>query len=298
MTLCVSDPGRVTVAAPAEWLTDLDVDRHADELIANGFCRVSAPPIVAETFATMVDEYPTIAADVKQSFSFPDATDGFLPFGMERSRTTQRVDLCERFCYRQAFQGRRGGDPFVRTAFFAAAVAAEQALWTMADGLMHGIARRYGRWSSPEIRRGSYLQFCAYQKHYWRPDREFLQDRHEDGNLLTLVMATRDGLVLYPDGSPWEVPARCGEVIAFTGSLLTVLSDGRIAAMDHAVCNVPVPMARSSLVYFALPELTRLHPRFVDGTPVDLEPLANELHQSFGNRPFHSPSHGVGRSSA
>jgi hypothetical protein len=290
----LNDSKCMTGATLTNSWTELDADRHADSLIAGGFCRLSAPIAAVKSFETMVVEYATISPDIKHSFSFPHDTDGFLPFGMERSRTTQSVDLCERFCYRHALQERRRAARFTQCEFYAAVIAAEQVLWELADDLLRGIARKLGRWESPEIRCSSYLQFCAYQSQYWQADRDFLQDRHEDGNLLTLVMATRDGLVLYPDGTTCEIPAIPGEIVVFTGSLLTVLTNGQIAAMDHAVLNAPLPQTRSSLVFFALPNMAKLHPRLVDGEPVDLEPLANELHQSFGNHAFLSDSYGIG----
>lgn len=272
--------------SPSETTPNRDVERCARDLIEQGYCLLDAPAVTVEAFSGMVEDYLKFPAAVKQSFSFPDDTDGFLPFGMERSRMTQRVDLCERYCYRHAFRARREAHSFTKTAFFTAAVAAEESLSALAARLLQGLAQRFGQTESPQIREGSYLQFCAYQACYWQKDREFLQDRHEDGNLLTLVLATREGLVLYPNDVPLELPARPGEIVAFTGSLLAELTGNRIVAMDHAVLNPSQPTVRSSLVYFALPDLARTQPRFTDGVLVDLEPLANELHQSFGNRPF------------
>ena len=76
------------------------------------------------------------------------------------------------------------------------------------------------------------------------------------------------------------------EVVAFAGSLLTRLSDGRIPFMDHAVSNLPTIGERSSLVYFALPELDKRYRSFIDGRTLDIAAIVNELHQAFGNLPF------------
>lgn len=56
--------------------------------------------------------------------------------------------------------------------------------------------------------------------------------------------------------------------------------------MDHAVLSPPQDQLRTSLVYFVLPELNRLYKTFKAGKYIDLEVLANELHESFWNRPF------------
>jgi isopenicillin N synthase-like dioxygenase len=104
--------------------------------------------------------------------------------------------------------------------------------------------------------------------------------------LITLVKASCDGLVIFPDGIPRNVELADDEIILFAGSLLTTLSDGRIPYMDHAVLSPPQNQLRTSLVYFALPELNRIYKTFKAGKYIDLGVLANELHASFGNRPF------------
>ncbi|HEV2612733.1 MAG TPA: 2OG-Fe(II) oxygenase family protein [Noviherbaspirillum sp.] len=117
-------------------------------------------------------------------------------------------------------------------------------------------------------------------------DREYLQDKHEDGHLITFVKASRDGLVIFPRGVRQEVRLADDEMIVFTGSLLTTLSDGKIPYMEHAVLNPAVPVSRSSLVYFAIPDLHAPYPSFVEGQALDLHRIANDFHQSFGNKPF------------
>lgn len=62
--------------------------------------------------------------------------------------------------------------------------------------------------------------------------------------------------------------------------------------MDHAVVNPHVPVARSSLGYFVVPDLTRQY-AIMDGKQLDLEAVANENHQAFGNNPFTATTWGV-----
>lgn len=234
----------------------------------------------------MVSTFSGIDPGIKAVFSFPDRTDGFLPFGMERSSTTSRVDLCERFCFRQKYRLDHSLHPFSLSPTYAAALACEALLSSIAEHLMDAISNEFDVMNSFDVRDSSYMQFCSYSPKYRRMDREFLQDRHEDGNLITLVKATSDGLILYPKGSRMELSMADDEIVVFTGSLLSILSDGCIPAMDHAVQNPPACTARSSLVYFALPDLHRAYRSFVHGNDIDLEPITNELHRGFGNQPF------------
>ena len=79
----------------------LDFDFVTGSLIADGHCTIAISEYLKETFEQMVACYANIASIDKQTFSFPNSTDGFLPYGMEHARNTNQVDLCERFCYRQ-----------------------------------------------------------------------------------------------------------------------------------------------------------------------------------------------------
>ncbi|RLS55825.1 MAG: 2OG-Fe(II) oxygenase [Planctomycetota bacterium] len=205
---------------------------------------------------------------------------------MERSCTTNRVDLCERYCYRHKYRMDHLQHSFSDSRLYQETTCYESGISAIAERLLEAICVAFHAECRIPIRDNSYLQFCAYADQYRREDREYLQDRHEDGNLLTLVKASHEGLVIFPRGVPHKVDILEDEAIVFTGSLLTVLSGGRIPFMDHAVRNPPKSVSRSSLVYFVLPDLKVPYARLTDRSPVHLEALANQLHQGFGNRPF------------
>ena len=264
----------------------IEYSQSAKTLITDGFCMLKIPDSLQNQFGFMVSAYTDIEPDIKAVFSFPERTDGFLPFGMERSRTTSQLDLCERFCFRQKFRLDHSLHPFSLSPTYAAALGCEALLSAIAEHLMDAITNEFNTRNSFEVRDSSYMQFCSYAPRYRRIDREYLQDRHEDGNLITLVKASSDGLILYPNGLPQKLSLADDEIVVFTGSLLSILSDGRIPAMDHAVRNLPASTARSSLVYFALPDLHQTYTSFVRGNCIHLEPIANELHRGFGNQPF------------
>lgn len=264
----------------------LDYEGCARALILDGYCTIAVPALLTREFWRIVKCHADIPLIDKESFSFPSNTDGFLPYGMEYARSTKRVDLCERFCYRHKHRLAHSVYSFSRSPMYEAVVQCETALWEIAGQVLNAVIAICDSLETLAIRDNSYLQLCSYDMRYRRKDREYLQDRHEDGNLITLVKASCDGLVIFPDEKPRKVELADNEIIIFTGSLLTTLSDGRIPYMDHAVLSPPQDQLRTSLVYFVLPELNRIYKTFKAGKYIDLEVLANELHESFGNRPF------------
>jgi hypothetical protein len=264
----------------------LDYEGCARALILDGYCTIKVPAHLTREFWRIVDCRLNIPLIDKESFSFPDNTDGFLPYGMEYARSTKRVDLCERFCYRHKYRLAHSMHSFSRSPMYEAVVQCETALWEIAGQVLNAVIALCDSTETVEIRDSSYLQLCSYDLHYRCKDREYLQDRHEDGNLITLVKASCDGLVIFPDGMPRKVELAEDEIIMFAGSLLTTLSDGRIPYMDHAVLSPPQDQLRTSLVYFVLPEVNRIYKTLKSGKYIDLGILANELHESFGNRPF------------
>jgi len=286
--LTLSNAAKLSVGIGQNFPAQLsdDYSSCARSLISQGHCTLKIPSCLSDNFWRMAFSYSEIPPHIKEVFSFPERTDGFLPFGMERARSTNRVDLCERFCYRQKFRIDHHQHSFSQSPMYAAATGSEIGLSAIAEQILAAICLDFDVPANIAIRDNSYMQFCSYDACYRRGDREFLQDRHEDGNLITLAKASCEGLVIFPDGEPRMVNLADDEIIVFTGSLLTALSDGRIPCMDHAVLSPPANVSRSSLVYFALPELNKTYASFVRGEELNLEAIANELHQGFGNQPF------------
>jgi len=266
--------------------TNIDYEKCAQELIDHGYSLLPIPEYIQRDFWEAVELYPSISKQNKDEFSYPDRTDGFMPFGMEYASTSGKVDLCERFCYRVKYRSDHRHHPFASHQFYRHVVDFESGLSAISERILESIQRKFSILEPIETRSSSYLQFCAYSKEYRNDDREYLQDRHEDGHLITFVKATRDGLVIFPNGERQRVNLADDEIIVFTGSLLTELSDNAIPFMEHAVLNGTVQVERSSLVYFVIPELKRKYTSFIERRDIHLEKIANENHKSFGNIPF------------
>ena len=108
-----------------------------------------------------------------------------------------------------------------------------------------------------------------------------MQDRHEDGYLITLIKPTRDGLVIFLNDQEVPVHLADDEIIVITGSLLTLLSDGQIPTMYHAVRNPKMELARKSLVYCAIPDLRRSYSTLLGKNQIDVAAFAAESHRAF-----------------
>lgn len=262
-----------------------DYAEQACELMQKGHCTVKLAPLGAHFFS-LADTYDAITPETKATFTFPSRTDGFLPFGMERSSTTGQVDQCERFCFREKYRLDHQRYAFADTPFYASICAFERMASAVAQNILDHISSAYGSTQPMPIRDASFLQFCAYRLQHRLKGRTHLQDRHEDGNLLSLIIASCDGLVIYPKGQPQAVVLAPGEALLITGSILTLLSDGQVPCMDHAVLPPSQQSTRSSLVYFAIPDLTRHYQSWVEHHALDIKGAVNRKHQDFGNRPF------------
>lgn len=255
-------------------------------LITQGYAVVKLPQAAQQAVWLALDGISQMDARHRRDFSFPAETDGFLPKGGEHAKYTNNVDLCDRFCFWHRRRADHAAHAFADTPLYGAIGSSEAHLWALAQELVSGLWRFFHSDDKVEIRDSSYVQLCMYENDYQISDRVYLQDRHEDGHLITLIKPTRDGLVIYPDNVETPVRLADDEVIAITGSLITALSDGQILPMYHAVRNPMMALSRKSLVYFAIPDLHRPYTTLLAKKTVHIAAMADESHQAFGNTPL------------
>lgn len=240
-------------------------------------------------------EYPKIEDDVKRNFTFPELTDGFLPFGGEMSNTTNRRDLCERLCLRAKYKEKHKHYWFGSTRLYSAVCSLNSTFTAMANKILEEFQTSYGI-QSPQnmnINEDSFSQVCWYNLDKRDPGREFLQDRHEDGHLLTFVLEREPGFMAYITESPELLNLNPGEVVVFTGSLLTLLTNGEIKPLYHSVANLKTETDRMSFAHFVLPDISKLYRNWIDGKELNLQDYVNSLHKSFGNKPFEVDENGM-----
>jgi isopenicillin N synthase-like dioxygenase len=89
----------------------------------------------------------------------------------------------------------------------------------------------------------------------------YLQERHEDGHLLSIAACNRPGLEVELDGRMRPVWPGDGHLSILAGSTLTAMTGGEIKPVYHRVLNCELP-ARVTVMYFVdlAPEPGRIAP--------------------------------------
>ena len=209
---------------------------------------------------------------------------------MEYAQDRSKPDLCARFCYWRAHAEKRQTDLFAKGSFIQAAAAYEEEISAMAQEVLDGVAAEFGSSPLPSIRQSSYLQLCVYGVGSCvAENRQFAQDPHEDGHLLSFIRPNRDGLVLLRSRTLIPVRLLANELAVLSGSLLTELSESAIPAAYHAVLASNEATSRYSLIYFVNPQPHQGYVGFWRRRPVDLSAAMNRAHVGFGNEPIRAP---------
>ena len=255
-------------------------------LITQGFAVIKLPLATQSTVWSVMEGVAADAPEMAQNFSFPERTDGFLSKGGEHSKYTGKVDLCDRFCFWHKYREFHTSHVFAQTTAYRDISTCEMQLASLAQQLISELWAYFHSDEKIVIRNSSYVQVCIYEYFHQVDDRKYMQDRHEDGHLITLIKPTRDGLVIFPNDIETPVHLADDEIIVISGSLLTLLSDGLIPPMYHAVLNPKMPLARKSLVYFAIPDLTQTYTSLLGKKSLSIADFADESHRAFGNTPL------------
>lgn len=180
---------------------------------------------------------------------------GYRPFGIEYSMKPEHPDMNECFT---VWSDRLDLIPNPKdiSELTASFLDWRNALVPLVGGIIVEIAKSFGAETAPAFQKASYLQI-----NHSLPtplEQKMLQDKHEDGNIVTVIHANAPGLEIYTEGGGSEVvlpmlPAR-NEVIIMPGSVLTALSGGAVVPLYHHVRNHGLDN-RQSLMYFVNPEI-------------------------------------------
>ena len=224
-----------------------------ERLITAGFATARIDTRDIEALARVLDnslEFFRRPATRKLRHSGPDANYGYRPMGIEYSVTPDSPDRNECFTL---WSDRTDLIPEADELSALTDALLAWRTWCMdfTRKLIQECADRY---------RGTYVSFAAASHLQVNnclptgPERELLQDRHEDGHLLTILHATAPGLEIFVDGSPRPIVTAANEVLVMPGSILAAMTDGHIAPLYHQVRNLRLA-SRQSVMYFVNPEL-------------------------------------------
>jgi len=200
--------------------------------------------------ATAVDFFQRPAED-KLAHGSTDHNYGYRPFGIEYSVTPDRPDMNECFTLWSSRLDLipKSDDIEDLTAAF---LSWRDSLAPLVDAILDKVARTFGAGSGPAFEKASYLQinYCLPTP----PERDLLQDKHEDGHMLTVLHTTAPGLEVFVNDEAMPMEPGPDEIVIMPGSVLTALSGGKIAPLYHQVRNHGLAN-RQALMYFVNPEV-------------------------------------------
>lgn len=205
---------------------------------------------------------------------------GFRPFGRQYSVTPDRPDMNESFAYwADAPETIPRHDEI--PGFITALSAYWRAVSAVADQVLVEIARRLGSTVRVDFEESSYIEINSY---FEEETRLLLQDRHEDGHLLTILNSNEAGLEVEVDGTMTRVDFDDDELVIMPGSLLTDMTGGWIRPLFHQVRNHRRPN-RQSVLFLVNPSLRGTIEPFVSNDcnrGVDIAERARSNGQGFG----------------
>src|SRR4051812_31854416 len=232
---------------------DTTIERAARDILDHGYAVVKLRDVDAfnlhNAISTAVDFFERPQED-KNAHGSTDHNYGYRPFGIEYSISPDRPDMNECFT---VWASRldlipNAGDIEDLTDSF---LSWRDSLAPIVKAVPDEVARSFGA-DAPAFEKASYLQI-----NYCLPtpaERDLLQDKHEDGHMVTVLHATAPGLEIYANDEIKPMLPAKDEIVIMPGSVLTALSGGKIEPLYHQVRNHGLD-DRQSIMYFVNPEI-------------------------------------------
>ncbi len=268
-------------------LASAAVTKAADDILSQGYAVVKLGDLDAGNLRKAVStavRFFERPLDDKMAHGSTDHNYGYRPFGIEYSKVPERPDMNECFTLWSSRLDLipNAGDIDDLTGAF---LDWRDSLAPLVQAIVDEIARSFGAVAAPEFEKASYLQI-----NYCLPapaERDLLQDKHEDGHMVTVLHATAPGLEIYVGDGVEPVLPDHDEVVIMPGSVLTALSGGAIEPLYHQVRNHGLD-DRQSIMYFVNPEIDE--PLFgwaddADGRRVDIREHVQNAPSMFGLPP-------------
>jgi len=278
----VNHNGAITAA-------DSTISRAARDILDQGYAVVKLSDVDADnlhnaiTTAVKFFERPL---EEKNAHGSTDHNYGYRPFGIEYSVSPERPDMNECFTLwssRLDLIPNADDIPDLTESF----MSWRDSLAPIVKAILDEVAKNFGTDGAPEFENASYLQI-----NYCIPapaERDLLQDKHEDGHMVTVLHATAPGLEIYVNDEIKPTLPASDEIVIMPGSVLTALSGGKIQPLYHQVRNHCLGEGeRQSLMYFVNPEIDE--PLFgwvdsADGERADIREHVQNAPSMFGLPP-------------
>ncbi len=198
-------------------------------------------------------EFFRAPAAEKEASQLPEDC-GYRPTGVEYSRTRERPDRIESFTagYR-SIEFARGLSTKRASVLHARMIEVIGVLASVAETITVKASRALTGVDHSELH-GGFANWSRLQVNYSRPvdvAEGFINEFHEDGNLLTVACANSPGLeIKLPTGEFVPMTALPPQILVMPGEIAWLLSGGAIAPLYHHVRSVPGVLERTSLLLF------------------------------------------------
>jgi isopenicillin N synthase-like dioxygenase len=262
-------------------------ENAVDAILQQGYAVFPMQEVLRTSFEQISPALSAISLEEKKSFSFPSRLDGFLPFGQEHAENNpDHPDLCERYCYFRKNRKEHEQHPASSTPFYKLIANYEQNIASLSQVMLSRIFDRLGGTMPEAPGPDSYIQICNYSPEYdaMGRNRSYLMDPHIDGQLLTFIAQTEQGLMV--ENRP-EMKLVCfspTEMFVMAGKLLEEATDGEIKGLRHGVIRHKSRNHRLSAIYFQNPSFDAKPYRSLrHGRSIDFLAVANDIHRSYGN---------------
>jgi isopenicillin N synthase-like dioxygenase len=267
---------------------ELDVvAKAARDILDNGYAVVKLSDVDAGNLHSAIStavEFFQRPLEHKLAHGSTDHNYGYRPFGVEYSISPDRPDMNECFTL---WSSRLDLIPNAQdiSELTESFTDWRDSLAPLVKAILDEVAGSFDVPAAPEFEKASYLQinYCLRTP----LERDLLQDKHEDGHMVTVLHATAPGLEIYANGEVKPMLPETDEIVIMPGSVLTALSGGKIEPLYHQVRNHGLD-DRQSIMYFVNPEIDEPLYSWLDsgdGERVDIREHVQNAPSMFGLPP-------------
>lgn len=236
-----------------------DFSQTFQELQATGIGFLHLPRPLKDLAEKTLDDarqFFYLPRDVKEKSAFAGMHLGYRGIGIEYSQSPERPDLNESFSYRLSHDSEYGDAvPESAAILYADLKQLADAYNGIANDFFAALATHFdaSETSLFSTNLDSWLQVNYYKPN--KVEREYMQEKHDDGHLITLWLATGPGLEVFPANAPKAEPLepQLDHLAVMSGQLLNLLTGGTIPPLYHQVRCHPELSERLSLMYFVNP---------------------------------------------
>lgn len=268
------------------------IEAAATQLLTDGYAKVTMGDELADQVSKIFEAaegFFSRPTSEKASYAAPNILEGYRQLGIEYSKSKDRPDLNESF----STWLKNVSLPTIQqwgatNNLHRSMTEALQAYSDVTNKLLNQVRLALNPEASPlTVGDISYLQLNYYQP--GQHARDYLQDEHEDGHLLTIVKPTAPGLEVKVKGAYHQLEVSPTEFLVMPGSILSLFTGGRIPPLYHRVRKHANVSVRKSLMFFVNPSMDVAHEPWMISEAnknVDIRETVNERSAAFGLNPI------------